>query len=335
MRAVIFGLALGLAASPAAALKPRDLPLEPQRIEVRARQITAFHPGRPELRRFGALEWIGGLELSSDSVGFGGYSALQFTDAAGRRLLAVSDAGIWLQAELSVDGERPVGVAAARVAPMRDENGRSIAGTWRGDSESLALRGAEALVGFERHNVVRRFALSPDLLTSPGRIIPTPPGLRRLRGTRGLEALVVFPPGSPHPGALLGIGESPIRGETDHAAFIIGGRGGEFRIVHRDEYDVTDAAFLPSGDLVTLERRVQLPFGVWCRIRRFPAAALVPGARIDGRVIFEADLGAAIDNMEGLAVHRGNDGATYLTMISDDNFSILQRTLLLRFRLVE
>ena len=38
--------------------------------------------------------------------------------------------------------------------------------------------------------------------------------------------------------------------------------------------------------------------------------------------------------MEGLAVHRDADGETVLTLISDDNFSPLQRTLLLQFTLV-
>ena len=40
-----------------------------------------------------------------------------------------------------------------------------------------------------------------------------------------------------------------------------------------------------------------------------------------------------IDNMEGLAVDTDANGETILTLISDDNRSILQRTLLLRFRL--
>jgi hypothetical protein len=37
--------------------------------------------------------------------------------------------------------------------------------------------------------------------------------------------------------------------------------------------------------------------------------------------------------MEGLAVHRDGAGALVLTLISDDNFSVLQRTLLLQFTL--
>ena len=39
--------------------------------------------------------------------------------------------------------------------------------------------------------------------------------------------------------------------------------------------------------------------------------------------------------MEGLSVHRSPDGETVLTLVSDDNFSPLQRTLLLQFTLVE
>jgi hypothetical protein len=60
-----------------------------------------------------------------------------------------------------------------------------------------------------------------------------------------------------------------------------------------------------------------------------------PGALVDGPVLFEADLGYAIDNMEGLSVHRTASGETVLTLISDDNFSVLQRTLLLQFTLTE
>ena len=63
-------------------------------------------------------------------------------------------------------------------------------------------------------------------------------------------------------------------------------------------------------------------------------APIRPGHRIDGAVIFESDASQQIDNMEGLAVHReGRD--TVLTMVSDDNFNGIQRTLLLEFALAE
>jgi hypothetical protein len=37
--------------------------------------------------------------------------------------------------------------------------------------------------------------------------------------------------------------------------------------------------------------------------------------------------------MEGLSVHRTADGEIVLTLISDNNFSAIQRTLLLQFTL--
>lgn len=71
------------------------------------------------------------------------------------------------------------------------------------------------------------------------------------------------------------------------------------------------------------------------RLRRMALAAIVPGADVDGEVLIEAGRSQQIDNMEGLAVHTNAAGETILTMISDDNFSFLQRTLLLQFALVE
>ena len=55
---------------------------------------------------------------------------------------------------------------------------------------------------------------------------------------------------------------------------------------------------------------------------------------VDGRSMFEADLGYQIDNMEAIAVHRTPGGETIVTMVSDDNFSIIQRNLLLQFAIV-
>jgi len=63
--------------------------------------------------------------------------------------------------------------------------------------------------------------------------------------------------------------------------------------------------------------------------------SIAPNALVDGAVIFQADLGQEIDNMEGIDAHVTADGETVLTLVSDDNFSPLQRTLLLQFTLVE
>jgi len=92
---------------------------------------------------------------------------------------------------------------------------------------------------------------------------------------------------------------------------------------------------LPSGDLLILERKFSWLGGLGIRIRRIPLKSLSPGAVVEGPAIFNADLGQEVDNMEGIDAHVTAEGDTVLTMVSDDNFSMIQRTLLLQFTLVE
>jgi hypothetical protein len=84
-----------------------------------------------------------------------------------------------------------------------------------------------------------------------------------------------------------------------------------------------------------LERKFSLLSGVGIRIRRIALAAIAPGALVDGPAIFNADLGQEIDNMEGIDAHVTPEGDTVLTLVSDDNFSMIQRTLLLQFTLMQ
>ncbi len=92
---------------------------------------------------------------------------------------------------------------------------------------------------------------------------------------------------------------------------------------------------LPSGELLILERKFSWFTGINIRIRSIPLKSIAPGALVDGPTLFNADLGHEVDNMEGIDAHVTPEGETVLTMISDDNFSLLQRTLLLQFTLVE
>ena len=92
---------------------------------------------------------------------------------------------------------------------------------------------------------------------------------------------------------------------------------------------------LPGGGFVVLERFFSWRQGVAIRLRRLSLAAIVPGAVLDGPVLMEADLGYEIDNMEGLGVHRAANGDIVLTLVSDDNFSVIQRTILLQFTLLD
>jgi hypothetical protein len=84
-----------------------------------------------------------------------------------------------------------------------------------------------------------------------------------------------------------------------------------------------------------LERKFSVINGVGIRIRRVALETIRPGAVVDGATIFEADMGYEIDNMEGIDAHVSPEGETVLTLVSDDNYSMVQRTLLLQFTLVD
>ena len=107
-----------------------------------------------------------------------------------------------------------------------------------------------------------------------------------------------------------------------------------FSVKRTDDFDVSDCTMLPPADLLLLERRYSPTRGVAMRIRRIPLAEIKAGALVDGRSMIEADLGYQIDNMEGIAVHHNARGETILTLVSDDNFSIIERNLLLQFAIV-
>jgi hypothetical protein len=107
-----------------------------------------------------------------------------------------------------------------------------------------------------------------------------------------------------------------------------------FSVKRTDDFEATDCTILPPADLLLLERRYSPARGVAMRIRRLPLASIKEGAVVDGPSMIEADLAHQIDNMEGIAVHHTAGGETILTLVSDDNFSFIQRNLLLQFAIV-
>ena len=146
----------------------------------------------------------------------------------------------------------------------------------------------------------------------------------------------MVPKGFALAGTLIAISERGLDARGNIIGFLIGGKTpGQFGVRRTDDFDVSDAVLLPSGDLLLLERKFSWLGGVGIRIRRVALASVVPGAVIDGPAIFNADLGNEIDNMEGIDAHVTGEGDTVLTLISDDNFSMIQRNLLLQFTLVE
>jgi hypothetical protein len=304
-------------------------------VAVTASRIVNFRLGSAETR-FGALEFVGGLALSSKDKDFGGLSGVRVT-ADRSAFLAVSDEGQWFAGKLQRDGGGALsGVHDVLAGPLGPERGKLPPAKREIDCEAIAIAGDTAFLAYERNHRIERVPLAGD--RPAGRTQPHFVKAKRLglAFNKGMEALAVFPAGSPDAGSLLAIAEESLDGQGNSRAFVVSAAGvKEFSIARSDDFSPTDADFLPGGDLLLLERHFSLKRGPLMRIRRIGASELAAGSLAQGMVLLEADATYRIDNMEGLAVSKSPDGAVFVDILSDDNFSALQSTLLLEFRLSE
>lgn len=320
---------------------PRALQIEhavaaPVSVEVNARAIPNFEPRDRARTRFGSLDYRSGLVLTSRYRGFGGLSGIRL-DARGEHFLAVSDQGGWFTGRIRYASGKLAGLDDVEAAPLLGAEGRPITEKhlwW--DSESIARDGNLVYVGLERVNQILRYDFSKGGVSARGEVMPVPAGVRKLPYNKGLEALVAVPKGQPLAGTLIAFSERGLDADGNLVAFLIGGPSpGQFSVRRTEKYDISDAVLLPSGELLILERKFSWFTGVNIRIRSIPLKSIAPGALVDGPMLFAADLGHEIDNMEGIDAHVTPEGEIVLTLVSDDNFSMLQRTLLLQFTLAE
>ncbi len=286
--------------------------------------------------RFGDLAFVGGLTVSSEDPALGGMSSVRL-GADRRSFLGIEDNGYWYGGRFTRDDEgRLGGISDFRIAPIRGRDGRPIETKWESDAESLEVRANDVLVGFERDHRVDAYPLIDPQASGPLRSLPLPFPVAELRRNRSLETIATSPKDGPLAGATVVVSEMSLNKAGDiYAGILDGPQRGTFFVKREPPYAISDGDFLPNGDLLLLERGVTLASAFSVRIERIAGKDIRPGATVSGKVIFRAGLGDQIDNMEGLSVTRGADGGTYLLLVSDDNNSILQRSLFLEFRLVE
>lgn len=312
------------------------------RVEVQATPITAFDNRDPSKTRFGALEFRGGLALTASFEPFGGISAIRM-ESDGSRFLAVTDRGSWLRGRIVYRDGKPDAIADTKMAPMLGADGKPLAAQGWYDVESLTERDGLFYAGIERVQKVVRFDYRRDGLQARGEAVAVPADFSTLSGNKGLECLAAAPKDSPLAGKLIVVTELSLDAAGNLRAYALDGkvagdvvddRALRFSVKRIDDFEVSDCAVLPPGDLLLLERRYSPARGVAIRIRRVSIAAIKEGALVDGAILIEADLAYQVDNMEGMAVHRNAAGETVITLVSDDNFSVIQRNLLLQFVLV-
>lgn len=283
-------------------------------------QFVPLNKSDLDQRTAGDLIYLGGWSISSNHPAFGGISAMY---VEGRGVLALSDAGAVIRFQLPDTGS-----AALQVLHLPDAPGSTARKVHR-DMEALAVHGGAAWIGYESGDAVWRYSMEDwrsEASASPAamRAWPLNQGVEAMLRLSGGRFLVFsegqwLPDGSSE--VLLFDGD-PADPETTSVS--LGYRP-------PDGYKITDAALLPDGRMLFLNRRFDLK-GFTAKLTLGTLPALVPGATLSGREIADFRSPLVVDNLEALSVTQEN-GRAIIWIASDDNFSPLQRTLLLKFAL--
>ena len=321
----------GLVLAAATAIAPARAGAPLEKVDISARPITEFRIGSSETR-FGPLEFVGGLEMTSPESDFGALSAFRFTTPGGD-FVGVADTGFWFFGTVERDGDqRPSGMSNFRMEQMVDTDGKPIKKKGLVDAEGLDVKDGLATVGFERNHRVSQFKVDPGNMKAALRDLDFLVPANELRQNRGFETVTRANRNGQHEGGLVVVSEKSLdRQRNIFAAIIEGPNKGIFTIKRSGDFDITDGAFLPDGDLLLLERSFTMAEGVKMRLRRIYGEEIAKGAVADGPILFAADMAYQIDNMEAMDVWTRADGALMVSLMSDDNHSILQRNLYLEF----
>lgn len=282
---------------------------------------------RPERKSFGALRLLSAFHLHSKDNRFGGLSGLSI--GADGKLYAISDRGYWLSATMSMDSNGALSsLADWRIAPMLAPTKRPVSGSLR-DAEALArAKDGSFLVGFEGVHRIWRYSPPPATFQSIPRVEPAPPTAARAPRNGGIEALAELPDGR-----LLALTEDFKNSDGSTRGWLMdNGQWAELSYLPADGFRVTDCAVLADGDLLVLERRYVLFALLSTRVTLVPASSLKPGAKIVGKELLRLEQPLAVENFEGIAIQQSPKGTT-IFMVSDDNYSAFQQTLLLQFLL--
>ena len=269
------------------------------------------------------LDFIGNYTWSVNNPTFGGFSGLEVAQN-GIDFTAISDAGHIAIGKFQRRDGVISGVTDLRLNPLKDDDGTTL-DRFEIDSEGLAVRSnGRIYISFEGVHRVWTYSSA----TSEAAWLPRGAGFKSLQNNSGLEALAIGPDN-----ALYSIPERS--GKLTRPFPVYRYRNGEwsipFTLPRRGEYLVVGADFGPDGRFYLLERHFAGLFGFTARVRSF---RLDRDGLSDEKELLKTRLGTH-DNLEGIAVWKDKSGAIRVTLVSDDNYSFLQRTEFVEYRLVE
>jgi hypothetical protein len=318
-------------------------------IQTSPAELKAINPLRSE------LTFVAGFQIGSSDRRFGGLSGLDILDNG--NLLAVSDAGDFVWIDLAPDGVTPV---AARLSRMHDVMGAPLNDAADSDAEGLAMNDGMALVSFEFNHRILAFNLGkcgpaargvPIAFGPYGMPLPKAFDLGGLSidENEGVEALGITNDWYLFAGSEGRFGEQsmmsarPIEAEPDFD-LRVGANAPDFAgmDVLPAAYEGKDVrafmlyrSFSPlAGAVISIietDYRRHLDSGGFFRRFRGEIDERSHNWFVETgwREFAKLDEYVAIDNFEGIAAREMPDGRVRLYIISDDNFSNSQRTLLM------
>jgi hypothetical protein len=289
-----------------------------------------LNPSDSQQTTVDSLEYVAGFALDSTAPEWGGYSGMVLA-ADGSSLLAVSDVGHWLKLELKRDDAGVLtGVGTARLEPLLDEAGKPVTGKEWSDAEEITEAAGQFFVSFERRHRIWRYASAAGAPDGPAHMVSVPDAVKSLPENAGLEGMTAEQHRSL---AVIAEGGAEAQGGSRIWFGVWSGTDALWReaAVERSEgFEPTSLARSPHGDILLLERRYTESDGPAARISILVTSAF--NTRVAGFTLGTLRLPLSVDNFEAMALRAAPDGATYICLLSDDNQSDQQRTLLLQFR---
>lgn len=281
--------------------------------EAAVRPVGLGVPGGARLAA--GVRFAGGVQLVlEDDSPLHGLSDLKLLDEAD--FVSVSDSGDLVRGRLRLDRSgRLAGLDGLRRRRLTRPDGSPITDKADGDAEGLFLEADGGLaVSFERRH--RLWAYGPP--ERPARPTPLASPEADFPLNAGMEAVAAAPGGwrvAGESGGIWDCAPTGCRAVREPPA----------EPVPDSDYRITGMDRDPRGDgFWVVERRFRPPVDVRARVRRM-AADGTPGP-----VLIELSLPSTVDNFEGVAALARADGVR-LYILSDDNGSPRQRTLLLAF----
>lgn len=253
--------------------------------------------------------------------GFGGFSSLEL-DSNGENFVTTSDKGLIAGGLLIRRSGRIIDVADPTFERLLGEGGKPQQ-HFETDAEGLAIASdGSRFISYEGLHLVLKY--SPDARVTR---VKQPAAFKKFSRNSSMEALAID-----ESGALFTMPERS--GRLDRPFPVWRFRNGtwdqQLKITRSGGYLLVGADFGPDGRLYVLERNFAGLSGFSSRVRSFKVGET---ALSDEKTLLNTTFGTH-DNLEGIAVWRTEEGNIRVTMISDDNFRIFQRTEFVEYRLV-